>query len=128
MFQGELGLQFTLQVGSHYTTGELVELADLAARRCFHQIWLSDALRYRDPLVVATAVAGKVPIKLGTAILVPYFRNPIGVADSLLALSELTGERGTSPYPCETRKHGGKVLAGPGCAPRGRRLWSNGAQ
>lgn len=89
MFQGEVALQFTLQVASYYTTGELVELAGLASRLGFDQIWLSDALRYRNPLVVATAIASKVSIKLGTAILVPYFRNPIDVADSLLALSEL---------------------------------------
>lgn len=93
MFQGEFGLQFTLQVASHYTTGEIVELADLAARHGFHQIWLSDALRYRNPLMVAAAIASRVPIKLGTAILVPYFRNPVDVADSLLALSELTNGR-----------------------------------
>lgn len=89
IYDGEFGLQFTLQVASHYRTNQLVELADIAARSGFHQIWLSDALRYRNLIVVAAAIASKVPIKLGTAILVPYFRNPIDVADSLLALSEL---------------------------------------
>ena len=39
---------------------------------------------------------GAVPgsaVKLGTAILVPYFRNPIDAADALGALSEMTGGR-----------------------------------
>jgi alkanesulfonate monooxygenase SsuD/methylene tetrahydromethanopterin reductase-like flavin-dependent oxidoreductase (luciferase family) len=38
-------------------------------------------------------MAAQVPIKLGTSILVPYFRNPVDIADSLAALSELTGGR-----------------------------------
>lgn len=90
MFNGELGLQFTLQVASHYTTSELVELAELGAQSGFHEVWLSDALRYRNILVVAAA------IKIGTAILVPYVRNPIDVADSLLALSLSLPEAGRS--------------------------------
>lgn len=48
MFNGELGLQFALQVASHYTTSELVELAELGAQSGFHEVWLSDALRYRN--------------------------------------------------------------------------------
>ncbi|MBI2357766.1 MAG: LLM class flavin-dependent oxidoreductase [Deltaproteobacteria bacterium] len=92
-FSGELGLQFTLQVASHYTTTELADLAGMAARSGFDQVWLSDALRYRNVLVVAAAIASKAPLKIGTAILVPYFRNPVDVAGALLALSELTGGR-----------------------------------
>jgi alkanesulfonate monooxygenase SsuD/methylene tetrahydromethanopterin reductase-like flavin-dependent oxidoreductase (luciferase family) len=40
-------------------------------------------------MVVLTAIASHVRIRLGTAIMVPYFHNPLDVADSLAALSEL---------------------------------------
>lgn len=93
IFQGERGLQFVLQAASHYTTGQLVELAELGAQKGFQQVWLSEALRYRQTLSVATAIAARAPIKVGTAILVPYFRNPIDVADAVLAISELTEGR-----------------------------------
>ena len=43
--------------------------------------------------VLLTAIASRVPIKLGTAILVPYFRNPIDTADAFASLSELMGGR-----------------------------------
>ena len=42
---------------------------------------------------MATAIAARAPLKVGTAILVPYFRNPIDVADAVLAISELTEGR-----------------------------------
>ncbi|MCH7569271.1 MAG: LLM class flavin-dependent oxidoreductase, partial [Deltaproteobacteria bacterium] len=87
IFQGEFGLQFVLQAASHYSTPQLIELAGLGAQKGFHQVWLSDALRYRGMLSVAAAIAARVPIKIGTAILVPYFRNPIDVADAVLAIS-----------------------------------------
>ncbi len=47
----------------------------------------------RNIFVLLTAIAAKVPIKLGTAILVPYFRNPIDTADAFASLSELMGGR-----------------------------------
>lgn len=93
IFSGEVGLQFVLQAASYYSTKELVELAELGAARGFKQVWLSDALRYRQVFGVATAVAARAPLKVGTAIMVPYFRNPIDVADSVLTLSELMDGR-----------------------------------
>jgi alkanesulfonate monooxygenase SsuD/methylene tetrahydromethanopterin reductase-like flavin-dependent oxidoreductase (luciferase family) len=59
-------------------------------------VWLSDALRYRNPWVVATAIAATVPVKVGTAIMVPYFRNPVDVAGTVLALADLTEGREVS--------------------------------
>jgi alkanesulfonate monooxygenase SsuD/methylene tetrahydromethanopterin reductase-like flavin-dependent oxidoreductase (luciferase family) len=44
-------------------------------------------------MVVLTAIAAQVPIRLGTAIMVPYFHNPLDIADSLAALSELCDGR-----------------------------------
>src|SRR5437870_3912606 len=42
-----------------------------------------------EDLVVLTAIASRVPIQLGTAVMVPYFHNPLDVADYLAALAEL---------------------------------------
>jgi alkanesulfonate monooxygenase SsuD/methylene tetrahydromethanopterin reductase-like flavin-dependent oxidoreductase (luciferase family) len=89
IFSGELGLQFVTHLANHYSLPELVRLARLAADSGFEQIWVNDNIRYRNQLVVLTAIASHVPIRLGTAIMVPYFHNPLDVADSLGALSEL---------------------------------------
>ena len=40
-----------------------------------------------------TAIAAQVPIPLGTAVTVPYFRNPVDLADTLATLSELSEGR-----------------------------------
>jgi alkanesulfonate monooxygenase SsuD/methylene tetrahydromethanopterin reductase-like flavin-dependent oxidoreductase (luciferase family) len=89
IFDGELGLQFVTHLANHYSVPDLVRLARLAADNGFKQIWVNDNVRYRGQMVVLTAIASHVPIRLGTAILVPYFHNPLDVADSLAALSEL---------------------------------------
>jgi alkanesulfonate monooxygenase SsuD/methylene tetrahydromethanopterin reductase-like flavin-dependent oxidoreductase (luciferase family) len=89
IFDGEVGLQFVTHLANHYTVPDLVRLARLAADKGFKQIWVNDNIRYRGQMVVLTAIASHVPIRLGTAIMVPYFHNPLDVADSLAALSEL---------------------------------------
>jgi 5,10-methylenetetrahydromethanopterin reductase len=93
VFQGEVGLQFTTHLAKHYTLPQWVDLADHARRNQFDQVWINDNLGHRNIFVILAAIASKVPIKLGTAILVPYFRNPIDTADALASLSELTGGR-----------------------------------
>ena len=92
-FRGELALKFAIQVANQYTVPELVRLAQLAYAEGFKQIWVNDNLCQRNIFVVLTAMAAQVPIKLGTSIVVPYFRNPVDIADSLAALSELTAGR-----------------------------------
>ena len=89
IFDGELGLQFVTHLANHYTIPDLIRLARLAADKGFKQIWVNDNLRYRNQMVVLTAIAAHVPIRLGTAVMVPYFHNPLDVADSLGSLSEL---------------------------------------
>jgi alkanesulfonate monooxygenase SsuD/methylene tetrahydromethanopterin reductase-like flavin-dependent oxidoreductase (luciferase family) len=89
IFAGELGLQFVTHLANHYTLPELVRLARFASDKGFNHIWVNDNIRYRSQLVVLTAIASHVPVHLGTAIIVPYFHNPLDVADSLGALSEL---------------------------------------
>jgi alkanesulfonate monooxygenase SsuD/methylene tetrahydromethanopterin reductase-like flavin-dependent oxidoreductase (luciferase family) len=43
--------------------------------------------------VVLTALAANVPLKLGTAVTVQYFRNPVDVADAVAAITELMDGR-----------------------------------
>src|SRR5215831_19246794 len=89
VYSGELGLQFTTHIANHYTVPQWIELAELARRNNFDQVWINDNLGCRNVFVILTAIASRVPIKLGTAILVPYFRNPVDTADAFAALSEL---------------------------------------
>jgi alkanesulfonate monooxygenase SsuD/methylene tetrahydromethanopterin reductase-like flavin-dependent oxidoreductase (luciferase family) len=93
LFNGELGLQFVTHLANHYTVPDLVRLARLAMDRGFEQVWVNDNIRYRSQIVVLTAIASTIPIRIGTAIMVPYFHNPLDTADSLAALSELCDGR-----------------------------------
>ncbi len=92
-YRGEFSLKFAIQTASHYTVPELVRFATLAHDEGFKQVWINDNLGQRNIFVVLAAIAAQVPIQLGTSIVVPYFRNPVDIADSLAALSELTGGR-----------------------------------
>lgn len=92
-FKGRLGLQFVIHLANRYTANQLVELAGLAHRRGFERIWVNDNARYRSQVVVLSAIAARVPIGIGTAVLVPYLHHPIEVVDSLATLSELTEGR-----------------------------------
>ena len=76
IYSGELSLQFSTNIANHHTVPQWIELAELALRNNFDQVWINDNLSYRNVFVILTAIASRVPIKLGTAILVPYFRNP----------------------------------------------------
>jgi 5,10-methylenetetrahydromethanopterin reductase len=93
LYSGEVGLQFTTHIANHYTVPQWIQLAELAHKHSFDQLWVNDNLGYRNVFVILTAIASRVPIKLGTAILVPYFRNPVDTADALAALSELVDGR-----------------------------------
>jgi 5,10-methylenetetrahydromethanopterin reductase len=93
IFNGTLGLQFVTHLANHYSVPELVDLAQFACDRGFEQIWINDNIRYRGQFVVMTAIACRVPVRLGTAIMVPYFHNPLDTADTLGAISELSPGR-----------------------------------
>src|SRR6185295_1399344 len=89
----ELGLQLVTHLANHYTLRDLIRLARLGKDCGFEQIWVNDNIRYRNQMVVLSAIAAQVPIRLGTAIMVPYFHNPLDMADSFAALSELCADR-----------------------------------
>ncbi|SRR5581483_11858108 len=92
-YTGEFALQFVTHLCNHYSVPELVRLARLGQEKGFSQIWVNDNVRYRGQLVVLTAIAAAVPVRIGTAILVPYFHQTLELAGALGALSELTDGR-----------------------------------
>lgn len=93
VYSGDVGLQFTTHIANHYTVPQWIELAELAHKNNFDQVWVNDNLGYRNVFVILTAIGSRVPITLGTAILVPCFRNPVDTADAFAALSELVDGR-----------------------------------
>ena len=92
-YRGEVALQFTTHLAKRYSVPDWVKLAEFARSHDFSQLWINDNLGHRNIFVILTAIASKVPIKLGTAIFVPYFRNPVDSADAFASLSELMGGR-----------------------------------
>ena len=88
-FEGEFGLQFVLSLLRTRTVPELVELAHYGREVGFSQVWVDDHVGSRNQTVVLSAIAARAPMKLGTAIMVPYYRNPVVTATALASISEL---------------------------------------
>ncbi|HUP95885.1 MAG TPA: LLM class flavin-dependent oxidoreductase [Burkholderiales bacterium] len=82
-------MQLHLPTFRHVSLPGIVEAGRLAHAGGVSQIWATDNLRSRNQFVVLTALAASIPIKLGTAVTVQYFRNPVDVADSVAAITEL---------------------------------------
>ena len=97
LFAGEIGIHFPLHVLNRYSLPDLIGLADKAWRTLqsfgFTRIWTNDNLEYRSVLTGSAALVARLPVKLGTAITVPYFRNPIDLAAAFATISELTEGR-----------------------------------
>src|SRR4030095_9500020 len=89
----EIGIQIHLPTFRHLTLRELIDVARDAHAGGVSQLWVTDNLRSRNQFVVLTALAAHVPIKLGTAVTVHYFRSPGDVADSVAAITELMDGR-----------------------------------
>jgi alkanesulfonate monooxygenase SsuD/methylene tetrahydromethanopterin reductase-like flavin-dependent oxidoreductase (luciferase family) len=54
VYSGELGLQFTTHIANQYTVPQWTELAELARRNNFDQVWVIDNLGYRNVFVILT--------------------------------------------------------------------------
>jgi alkanesulfonate monooxygenase SsuD/methylene tetrahydromethanopterin reductase-like flavin-dependent oxidoreductase (luciferase family) len=89
----EAGVQLHLPSYRHQTLHDLLAIADAAGSGGFAQIWVSDNLECRDTFVVMAALAGRVTVKLGTAIMGQYFRSPVRSANSLIPVAELMAGR-----------------------------------
>ena len=85
----ETGVQFHLPTYAHVPLPHLVELAKKAEAKGVGQFWVTDNLRSRNSFVVLAAFASNLKVKLGTAITVQYFRNPVDLADMVASTSEL---------------------------------------
>src|SRR5438309_7032005 len=96
-FGGEIGIHYPLHVLNRYSLPDLIRLAEKAWETLkpfgFTQIWTNDNLEYRSVLASSTALVARLPVKLGTAITVPYFRNPIDLAAAFATMSELMNGR-----------------------------------
>jgi alkanesulfonate monooxygenase SsuD/methylene tetrahydromethanopterin reductase-like flavin-dependent oxidoreductase (luciferase family) len=92
-FTGEIGIHFPLHVLNRYSLPELIGLAERAQQILgpfgFTRVWTNDNLEYRSVLASSAAILAKLPVKLGTAVTVPYFRNPIDMAMAFATMSEL---------------------------------------
>ncbi len=89
----EAGIQLHLPTFKHSTLPELLDIGRRAADGGFGQVWVTDNLESRSTFVVLSALAVTVPIKLGTAVIVQYFHNPVGLASALASISELMDGR-----------------------------------
>lgn len=89
----EIGIQYHLPTYAHVPLPHLIELSQAAEAAGVSQIWVTDNLRSRQAFVTLAAMACNVEIKLGTAVAVQYFRNPVDLADSVATLSELMDGR-----------------------------------
>jgi alkanesulfonate monooxygenase SsuD/methylene tetrahydromethanopterin reductase-like flavin-dependent oxidoreductase (luciferase family) len=96
-FTHEIGIHYPLHVLNRYSLPELIELAESAWKTLgpfgFSQVWTNDNLEYRSVLASSAAIVARLPVKLGTAVTVPYFRNPVDLAMAFATISELTNGR-----------------------------------
>ena len=85
----EAAIQLHLPTYKDIPIRELIDLGQTAKAGGISQIWATDNLQSRNVFVVLGALAANIGIKLGTAVTVQYFRNPVDLADSVAAISEL---------------------------------------
>ena len=91
-FSGEIGIHFPLHVLNRYSLPELIGLAERAWQTLgpfgFTRVWTNDDLEYRGVLASSAAILARLPVKLGTAVTVPYFRNPVDVAMAFATIAQ----------------------------------------
>ena len=64
----EIGIQLHLPTFRQTTLPEFIAFGHDARAGGISQLWVTDNLRSRNPFVVLAALAGSVPVKLGTAV------------------------------------------------------------
>jgi 5,10-methylenetetrahydromethanopterin reductase len=91
------GHRFGISLEPSWPVWESVGLAGRAEELGFSCVWVPDsgpAPPYSDPIVTLSAIAARTTkIRLGTAILNFYTRNPASIASSFLALSDLASRK-----------------------------------
>ncbi len=89
----EAGLQLHLPSYRDIPLDRLLELSETAQHAGIQQLWVTDNLQSRNVFVVLAALASRFEVRLGTAVLVQYFRSPVDVADAAATISELMDGR-----------------------------------
>ena len=106
-------------------TGPLLDLAVRAEKAGYDGVWVGDSLLARprhDPLTLLAAIAAATEtVTLGTAVLLPAYRNPVVLAQQLATLDQLSA--GRLVVGCRHRRgsteHPGRVRRSRGCLSSG---------
>ncbi|HLF78873.1 MAG TPA: LLM class flavin-dependent oxidoreductase [Dehalococcoidia bacterium] len=93
MTQLRAGIQLHLSVLKALRLPELISLGKSAVAGGVTQLWVTDNLNNRAAFTVLGALAAQIPVDLGTAVVVPYFHNPVEVAGAAAAIGELMDGR-----------------------------------
>jgi alkanesulfonate monooxygenase SsuD/methylene tetrahydromethanopterin reductase-like flavin-dependent oxidoreductase (luciferase family) len=93
MTQLKAGIQIHLSVLKQVRLPELISLGQAAVDGGVTQLWLTDNLNNRAVFTVLGAMAARIPVDMGTAVVVPYFHNPVEAAGAAAAVSEIMGGR-----------------------------------
>ena len=87
-------MRFSLRLNNDVDPATYVELAEVAERAGFHQLWVSNDLFLRSaPVLVAHAASRTSTLQLGTGIMNPYSVHPAELAMMATTLQEVTGGR-----------------------------------
>lgn len=87
-------LSFGVLLSGAQSVPSAVDLARLAERSGFDQVWVADEKFFRDPYVCLAAIAGHTSrLRLGTGVTDPYARHPALTAMALASLDELAPGR-----------------------------------
>jgi alkanesulfonate monooxygenase SsuD/methylene tetrahydromethanopterin reductase-like flavin-dependent oxidoreductase (luciferase family) len=85
----QVGVQLHLPTYRDKGLPDLLAIADRCVAAGFRQIWVTDNLTSRSNFVVLAALAERLDVDLGLAILGQYFRSPIEAATALVSVGEL---------------------------------------
>ena len=83
------GLQLHLPTFGDLSVTELTTMVGRAKDGGIEQVWVTDNLGARHPFVVLAAIATKVPIDIGTAVMVQYLRSPLEAASAIATVNEM---------------------------------------
>lgn len=84
-------------MGGTPAAAPLLDLATRAERSGYDSVWVGDSLLARprhDPLTLLAAISGRTErVTLGTAVLLPAYRNPVILAQQLATLDQVSAGR-----------------------------------
>jgi 5,10-methylenetetrahydromethanopterin reductase len=85
-----LGIAFGGDISMH----NMIQCAKLAEQRRFDSVWTTDYYYYREPFSSLAALAlGTEKVRLGVAVVNPYNRHPVVLAQTMASIDELSNGR-----------------------------------